>query len=62
MTKESRILRVLAHDTWKRTTHIVRDAHMDSVACGKALKQLVALGVVERTTYGHAKLYRRVAA
>jgi predicted transcriptional regulator len=60
MTKDSRVLRVLTSTGWKRTGHIVRDAHMDSVACAKALRRLVDMGAVERTTYGHARLYRRV--
>lgn len=61
MTKETRVLRVLSTDTWTRTGHIVKAARMDSVACAKAIRRLVDLKVIERTTYGHARLYRRIA-
>lgn len=61
MTKESRALRVLSTDTWTRTGQIVKAAQMDSVACAKAIRRLVDLRVIERTTYGHARLYRRTA-
>ena len=66
MTRESRVLDVLHHTRQMNQGAVIKAARMDNTTCALVLRRLVALGLVEMTTYRNGRegrpayLYRRV--
>ena len=66
MTRESRVLAVLDYTKQQNQGQVKRAAKMDPSTCALTLRHLVALGLVEFTTYRNGRegspayLYRRV--
>ncbi|MBP8294327.1 MAG: winged helix DNA-binding protein [Caldilineaceae bacterium] len=66
MTRESRVLAALDDVRQQNQGQVIAAARMDNTTCALVLRRLVALGLVEMTTYRNGRegrpayLYRRV--